>query len=43
VFFIHIILFDADTGFAMSLGRSSIVGARKAESLSAASLDLVVK
>ena len=43
VFFIHIILFDADTGFAMSLGRSSIVGSRKAESLSAAPLDLVVK
>ena len=43
VFFIHIILFDADTGFAMSLGRSSVVGARKAETLSAAALDLVVK
>jgi Xaa-Pro dipeptidase len=43
VFFIHIILFDADTGLAMSLGRSSIVGERKAEALSAASLDLVVK
>jgi Xaa-Pro dipeptidase len=43
VFFIHIILFDADTGLAMSLGRSSIVGGRQAEALSAASLDLVVK
>jgi Xaa-Pro dipeptidase len=43
VFFIHIILFDADTGLAMTLGRSSIVGERKAESLSAAALDLVVK
>jgi Xaa-Pro dipeptidase len=43
VFFIHIILFDADAGLAMSLGRSSIVGERQAESLSAASLDLVAK
>ena len=43
VFFIHIILFDADTGLAMSLGRSSVVGSRKAECLSSASVDLVVK
>ena len=43
VFFIHIILFDADTGIAMSLGRSSVVGSRQAECLSAASVDLVVK
>jgi Xaa-Pro dipeptidase len=43
VFFIHIILFDADTSLAMSLGRSSVVGARQAECLSAASVDLVIK
>jgi len=43
VFFIHIILFDAEAGLAMSLGRSSIVGERKAECLSAAPVDLVIK
>lgn len=41
VFFIHIILFDAPAGLAMSLARTSLVGDRGAEPLSAASLDLV--
>jgi len=39
VFFIHIILFDAARGLAMTLGRTSIVGATGAEPLSRASLD----
>lgn len=39
VFFIHIILFDAARGLAMTLGRTSIVGATSAEPLSGASLD----
>ncbi|GGF08260.1 Xaa-Pro dipeptidase [Aliidongia dinghuensis] len=43
VFFIHIIVFDADAGLAMSLGRSSIVGSRGAECLSGAPVDLIVK
>jgi len=41
VFFIHIILFDAREGLAMSLARTSHVGERGAEPLSVASLDLV--
>jgi len=41
VFFIHIILFDAERGFAMSLGRTSFVAETGAEPLSHASLDLV--
>jgi Xaa-Pro dipeptidase len=41
VFFVHIILFDADEGLAMSLARTSLVGERGAEPLSAAPLDLV--
>ena len=43
VFFIHIIVFDADAGLAMSLGRSSIVGSGGAECLSGAPVDLIVK
>jgi Xaa-Pro dipeptidase len=39
VFFIHIILFDAARGLAMTLGRTSIVGVTGAEPLSQASLD----
>ena len=39
VFFIHIILFDAARGLAMTLGRTSIVGATGAEPLSRAPLD----
>jgi Xaa-Pro dipeptidase len=41
VFFIHIIIFDADHGLAMTLGRTSLVGPRGAEPLSRASLDLI--
>jgi Xaa-Pro dipeptidase len=41
VFFIHIIIFDASRGLAMTLGRTSLVQAAGAEPLSRASLDLV--
>jgi len=41
VLFIHIILFDADRGFAMTLGRTSLVTDTGAEPLSRAALDLV--
>ena len=40
VFFIHIIVFDAAQGLAMTLGRTSLVTANGAESLSRASIDL---
>lgn len=42
VFFIHIILFNADTGLAQCWGRTSIVGENGAEPLSKAPLDLFV-
>lgn len=42
VFFIHIIIFDAVQGMAMTLGRTSEVTANGAAPLSNASLDLVV-
>jgi Xaa-Pro dipeptidase len=41
VFFIHIIVFDAEQGLAMTLGRTSLVGAKAAEPLSAMPVDLV--
>jgi Xaa-Pro dipeptidase len=41
VFFIHIIVFDAERGLAMTLGRTSLVTETGAEPLSRASLDLV--
>lgn len=41
VFFIHMILFDADAGLAMTLARTSLVTDRRAEPLSRASLDLI--
>ena len=41
VFFIHIILFDAQNGLAMTLGRTSLVTGTGAETLSRASIDLV--
>ncbi len=41
VFFIHIILFDAERGLPMTLGRTSLVTEAGAEPLSRASLDLV--
>ncbi len=43
VFFIHIIVFDATQGLAMTLGRTSLVTPTGAETLSAAGLDLIVK
>jgi len=42
VFFCHMIIFDSDAGLAMTLGRTSLIGAAGAEPLSRASLDLVV-
>ncbi len=41
VFFIHIIVFDAERGLAMTLGRTSLVGDSGAEPLSRASIELV--
>lgn len=43
VFFLHMILMDSETGTAMTLGRTSIVGERGPEPLSAAPLELVVR
>ncbi len=43
VFFIHIIIFDAARGLAMTLGRTSLVGPAGAEPLSRATLDLVYR
>jgi Xaa-Pro dipeptidase len=42
VFFVHIIIFDSERGLAMSLGRTSLVGASAAEPLSKAPLGLIV-
>lgn len=41
VFFLHMILFDADAGLAMTLARTSLVTESGAEPLSAAPLDLI--
>jgi Xaa-Pro dipeptidase len=41
VFFIHIIVFDAERGLAMTLGRTSLVTDTAAEALSRASIGLV--
>ncbi|MFO1075640.1 MAG: Xaa-Pro peptidase family protein [Geminicoccaceae bacterium] len=43
VFFLHMILMDSDTGAAMTLGRTSLVGQDAAEPLSKAPLELVVR
>ena len=43
VFFLHMILMDADAGLAMCPGQTVLVGARGAEVLSKRPLDLVVK
>ena len=40
VIFCHMIIFDSDAGLAMTLGRTSLIGAAGAEPLSAAPLDL---
>lgn len=42
VFFLHMILMDSASGAAMTLGRTSVVGERGAEPLSAAPLELAV-
>ncbi len=42
VFFLHMIIFDDDSGLAMTLGRTSLVSAQGADVLSKARLDLVV-
>jgi Xaa-Pro dipeptidase len=41
VFFVHMILFDEAAGLAMALARTSLVGERGAEPLSAAGLELI--
>lgn len=43
VFFLHMILFDDDSGLAMTLGRTSLVTAQGSEVLSKAPLELVVR
>jgi Xaa-Pro dipeptidase len=43
VFFLHMILMDADRGLAMCPGHTVIVGAHTHERLSRHPLDLVVK
>ena len=43
VFFLHMIIFDDDTGLAATNGRTSLVTASGSESLSKAPLDLIVK
>lgn len=43
VFFLHMILMDSDTGTAMTLGRTSLVGTTMAEPLSKAPQELVVR
>lgn len=42
VFFLHMILMDSDSGAAMTLGRTSIVGESAVEPLSRAPIDLLV-
>lgn len=43
VFFLHMILMDSDSGAAMTLGRTSIVGESAAEPLSRAPIELLVR
>jgi Xaa-Pro dipeptidase len=43
VYFLHMILMDSDSGAAMCLGRTYLVGVHHAEPLNAANLDLAVK
>jgi Xaa-Pro dipeptidase len=42
VFFLHMIIFDDDSGLAMTLGRTSLVTAQGADVLSKAELALVI-
>ena len=43
VYFLHMILMDSDSGAAMCLGRTYLVGVHHAEPLNAANLDLAIK
>jgi Xaa-Pro dipeptidase len=43
VYFLHMILMDSDSRTAMCLGRTSLIGAARAEPINAADLDLIVK
>jgi Xaa-Pro dipeptidase len=43
VMFAHMILMDSDSGSAMTLGRTYIIGARGAEPLSQYPLNLIVR
>ena len=43
VYFLHMILMDSDSGAAMCLGRTYLVGFHRAEALNAANLDLAIK
>jgi Xaa-Pro dipeptidase len=43
VYFLHMILMDSDSGAAMCLGRTYLVGAGAAEAINAPDLDLIVK
>jgi Xaa-Pro dipeptidase len=43
VFFAHMILMDSDSGSAFCLGRTYIVGEKRAEPVSKASLDMIVR
>jgi Xaa-Pro dipeptidase len=43
VYFLHMILMDSDSGAAMCLGRTYLVGVHHAEALNAANLDLAIK
>jgi Xaa-Pro dipeptidase len=43
VFFAHMILMNSEAGAAYCLGRTYIIGAKKAESVSAAPLEMIVR
>jgi Xaa-Pro dipeptidase len=43
VYFLHMILMDSDSGAAMCLGRTYLVGLHHAEPLNGANLDLAIK
>lgn len=43
VFFLHMILMDSDSGAAMTLGHSVLVGDKGCERLSRCSLDILAK
>ena len=43
VYFLHMILMDSDSGAAMCLGRTYLVGVHHAEALNGDNLDLAIK